>query len=108
MIVLFCLFLFLNIVAFVLIGYDKFLAKNHKSRISEKTLLTFVLIGGTIGSGIAMLFFRHKTAKKSYLRKFWSIIVLQILISLYYLSRIIINIRLNFNYSLLSYLQILD
>ena len=108
MIVLFYLFLFLNLIAFILIGYDKYLSKKHKSRISENTLLTFVLIGGTIGSGIAMLFFRHKTAKKSYLRKFWSIIVLQILISLYYLSRIIINIRLNFNYSLLSYLQILD
>ena len=75
----------------MLIGYDKFLAKNHKSRISEKTLLIFVLIGGTIGSGLAMLIFRHKTAKKSYLLKFWSITVLQILIGLYYLSGITTN-----------------
>ena len=80
MIVLFYLFLFLNLVAFILIGYDKFLAKNHKSRISEKTLLTFGFIGGTIGSGLAMLIFRHKTAKRSYLLKFWSIVVIQILI----------------------------
>ena len=88
MIVLFYLFLSLNIVAFVLIGYDKFLAKNHKSRISEKTLLTFVLIGGTIGSGIAMLVFRHKTAKESYLWKFWTVALIQIVLifTLFYLD----------------------
>ena len=80
MIVLFYLFLFLNIIAFILIGYDKYLAKKHKSRISEKTLLTFVLIGGTIGSGLAMLIFRHKTAKRSYLLKFWIIVSIQILL----------------------------
>ena len=91
MIVLLYLFLVLNIVGFILIGYDKFLAKNHKSRIPEKTLLTVVLIGGTIGSGLAMLIFRHKTAKKSYLSKFWSVTVLQILIGLYYLSGITTN-----------------
>ena len=79
MIVLFYLFLFLNIVAFVLTGYDKFLAKNNKKRISEKTLLTFVLIGGTTGSGIAMLIFRHKTAKRSYLVKFFGILLIQVL-----------------------------
>ena len=86
MIVLFYLFLFLNIIAFILIGYDKYLAKKHKSRISEKTLLTFVLIGGTIGSGLAMLIFRHKTAKRSYLLKFWIIVSIQILL-FYFLYR---------------------
>ena len=86
MIVLFYLFLFLNIIAFILIGYDKYLAKKHKRRISEKTLLTFVLIGGTIGSGLAMLIFRHKTAKRSYLLKFWIIVSIQILL-FYFLYR---------------------
>ncbi|MFV8331843.1 DUF1294 domain-containing protein [Flavobacterium sp. GSP14] len=59
-------------------GYDKFLAENHQRRISERTLLSFVFLGGTIGSGIAMLLFRHKTAKKSYLWKFWLLATLQI------------------------------
>lgn len=62
------------------IGYDKFLAKNQKRRISERTLLSFVFLGGTIGSGIAMLLFRHKTAKKSYLWKFWLLTTVQILL----------------------------
>lgn len=86
MIVLFYLFLFFNIIGFILIGYDKYLVKKHKSRISEKTLLTFVLIGGTIGSGLAMLLFKHKTAKRSYLLKFWGIAILQILL-FYFLYR---------------------
>ena len=72
-------FLVLNLIAFVLIGYDKKLAQNNKRRISEQTLLSFVFLGGSIGSGLSMLTFRHKTSKKSYLLKFWLIIVLQLL-----------------------------
>lgn len=80
-------FLVLNLIAFILIGYDKKRAQNNKRRISEKTLLTFVLIGGTIGSGLGMLAFRHKTVKTSYLLKFWLIVVVQLLISWFYLSK---------------------
>ena len=70
----------LNALAFIFIGIDKWLAIKQKRRISEQTLLTFVLLGGTIGSGLAMLAFRHKTAKMSYLWRFWIIVMLQILI----------------------------
>ena len=81
-------FLALNIIAFILMGYDKKLAQNNKRRISEKTLLAFVLIGGTVGSGLGMLFFRHKTSKTSYLLKFWLIIILQILIGWFYFNKL--------------------
>jgi uncharacterized membrane protein YsdA (DUF1294 family) len=79
-------FLVLNIIAFVLIGYDKKLAQKKKRRISEKTLLIWAAIGGTIGSSLAMSIFRHKTAKTSYLLKFFGIVSLQLLIiiSLFY------------------------
>ena len=80
MIILFYLFLILNIIAFIVIAYDKYLAKVHKRRISEKMLLSFVAFGGTVGSGIAMLLFRHKTAKRSYLFKFWTIVIIQVII----------------------------
>ena len=69
--VLCCSFLILNGIAFTLTAYDKHLAKAQKQRISERTLLSFVFFGGTIGSGLAMLIFRHKTSKISYLGKFW-------------------------------------
>ena len=68
-------------------GYDKKLAQNNKRRISEKTLLSFVFVGGTIGSGLGMLFFRHKTAKRSYLLKFWLIVILQILMVWFYFKK---------------------
>jgi len=79
-------FLAVNIIAFIVMGYDKKLAKNNKRRISELTLLIFVFIGGTIGSGLAMPFFRHKTAKTSYLLKFCLLAVLQFLIVWIYLT----------------------
>lgn len=80
---IFYIFLLVNFISFVLIGYDKKLAQNNKRRISEQTLLIFVLIGGTIGSGLGMLTFRHKTSKISYLWKFWLIVSIQILIILF-------------------------
>ncbi|GEL10381.1 Uncharacterized membrane protein YsdA, DUF1294 family [Flavobacterium glycines] len=82
---LFYRFLILNLIAFILIGYDKYLAKNNKHRIPERTLLSFTLFGGTIGLGLAMLIFSHKTSKRSYLLKFWLIVIIQItLIYIYF------------------------
>lgn len=75
-------FLILNILAFIITAYDKRLAITHKKRISEETLLTFVAVGGTIGSALAMYIFNHKTAKKYYLFKFYSIVIIQILMVL--------------------------
>ena len=75
----FFLLIFLNIIAFCLMGYDKHLAKNNQRRISEKTLLTSALLGGSIGSGLGMLYFRHKTAKTSYQIKFYGIVIVQII-----------------------------
>jgi len=80
MTILFEYFLLLNVFGFVVIAYDKYLAKKHKRRIPEKILLGCVLFGGTIGSGLGMLIFSHKTAKRSYLLKFWLIVIVQVII----------------------------
>lgn len=79
-------FFLINFIAFAIIAYDKNLAIKNKRRISEKTLLTWLVFGGTIGSSLAMLIFRHKTAKKSYLLKFWLIVVIQLLIGYFYFN----------------------
>lgn len=51
----------MSIIAFVVMGVDKRKAKQHKHRISEKTLWILALVGGSIGSYLGMIFFRHKT-----------------------------------------------
>ena len=77
---LFWYFLLINLVSFTMIGVDKRLAIQQKWRISERNLLLTSLIGGTIGSGLAMLILRHKTSKESFLLRFYGIILIQILI----------------------------
>jgi len=68
----------MNVFAFVVFGTDKWLAVRQQKRISEKTLLAISFIGGSIGAIGAMLLFRHKTAKPSFLWKFSVLLVLQI------------------------------
>ncbi len=76
--VLLVLFFVINGVAFILAGYDKYLAIKNKRRIPENTLFFFEAIGGTIGLLLAMLLFRHKTSKSSFIIKFTIILIIQI------------------------------
>jgi uncharacterized membrane protein YsdA (DUF1294 family) len=69
------LFILLNLVTFAIFGYDKFLARTNRSRISEKTLLSLAVIGGSAGAVFAQKIFRHKSRK--YRNLFWIILVVQ-------------------------------
>jgi uncharacterized membrane protein YsdA (DUF1294 family) len=73
-------FLIINLAGFFLVWFDNKRAIANQYRISEKTLLAIVAFGGIIGSGLAMLLFRHKTSKISYLLWFFVIIGLQIIV----------------------------
>ena len=70
-------FLFINIIVFILAGYDKYQARKNKQRVPENTLFLLEAIGGTIGLLTAMLIFRHKTSKMSFIIKFSIIFILQ-------------------------------
>jgi len=52
-----------NVVAFVMYGIDKGLAKKNTQRIPIMTLLGVAFLGGGIGALLSMLVFRHKTKK---------------------------------------------
>ncbi|MGO4773640.1 DUF1294 domain-containing protein [Flavobacterium sp. W22_SRS_FK3] len=78
--VLFAYFFIVNGLSFLLAGYDKYLARNNKRRISENTLFLMALLGGSIGLLLAMLMFRHKTSKTSFIIKFALIFLVQIII----------------------------
>ena len=71
-------FLFISVIVFILAGYDKYLARKNKRRIPENTLFFLEAIGGTIGLLFAMLLFRHKTSKTSFIVKFSGIFLIQI------------------------------
>ena len=56
-----------NMAAFSLYGLDKALARNAMSRISEFVLLSSAAVVGWFGGLCAMVLFRHKTRKTSFL-----------------------------------------
>ena len=69
----------INIISFIIMGLDKLLAILKKQRISENTLLLFAIIGGSLGTLLGMLFFRHKIRKL----KFQIIIPLILILTIY-------------------------
>ena len=56
-----------NAAGFVIFGYDKRCAVEHRWRVPEKTLFLTALLGGSVGSYVGMVVFRHKTRHW----KFW-------------------------------------
>jgi len=87
--VLFYYFVFINILAFIIYGYDKFIAKySNKRRISEQELHTFALIGGFLGATLAMALFRHKVSKNAFLIKHIIILLLWIAAVVYYFTQV--------------------
>ena len=63
------IFFIFNILTFSLYGIDKRKAIKGQWRISERMLLAFALLGGSIGAILAMMIFHHKT-------KHWKFILL--------------------------------
>ena len=53
-----------NTLTFVVYGIDKWKAKQGSWRISEATLLTLAVIGGSIGALLGMKIWHHKTMHK--------------------------------------------
>ena len=70
--------LIINILSFILMKVDKKKAIKKQSRISEITLYTFSLIGGTIGTLLGMQVYRHKTKKNSFIFVIMLIIGVQV------------------------------
>ena len=56
----------INVLTFLVYGIDKWKAKQGSWRISEATLLTLAVIGGSIGALLGMQVWHHKTMHKKY------------------------------------------
>ena len=59
-----------SVTAFLLFAYDKWRAGRPGARVAEFRLLLIGALGGWPGGLLAMLLFRHKTAKLSFQIKY--------------------------------------
>lgn len=55
-----------NVIAFILFGIDKQRARKHAFRISERTLMIWGIVGGSLGALLGMQVFHHKTKHKKF------------------------------------------
>jgi uncharacterized membrane protein YsdA (DUF1294 family) len=62
------LFALINLITFLLFGFDKIRARAGSSRVSEGALLIWAFFGGTIGAYAGRAIFRHKTRKQPFSR----------------------------------------
>ena len=76
----------INLIGFALMGIDKYKAKKRAFRISEATLFTVAVIGGSIGSILGMYAFRHKTRHRSFVYGMPLILIIQIILILAFLN----------------------
>ena len=63
-------FAVMNVVTFLIFGFDKWRAGRAGRRVPESTLAVLGALGGWPGGLLAMKVFHHKTAKRSFQLKF--------------------------------------
>ena len=59
--IMICYLTAINLIGFLVMGIDKWKARNHKWRIKERTLFLIAVLLGSVGTWIGMYVFRHKT-----------------------------------------------
>ena len=78
--------LLINAAGFVVMLYDKYLAKNNLWRIPERTLFGIALFGGSLGCLAGMYTVRHKTRHKSFTIGIPLILIIQLALLIYFLK----------------------
>lgn len=56
----------INLLTFLVYGWDKLMAKWQKRRVPEKTLFLLAGLLGSVGAWLGMQLFRHKTKHTSF------------------------------------------
>ena len=77
---------FTNLLLFILMGLDKRKAKLNHWRISEKTLFSLALMGGSIGGILGIYTFRHKTKHLKFTLGFPIIFLFQLIFIFLFLN----------------------
>lgn len=76
-------YLAINVLLFLLMGWDKSRAVKEKLRIPESQIYTLSLIGGGLGGFLGMQVFKHKSRKISFRIVFILSIVVHIFLILW-------------------------
>ena len=80
--------LIVNVLAFIIYGFDKYQARKAGRRIPEATLLIWAGIGGSIGAWMGMKLWHHKTLHKKFKYGIPIIIIIQVALAVYLLTNI--------------------
>lgn len=80
------LFLFINILGFIITGIDKKKAVENKWRISERGLITLAILGGAPGVYLAMRTFDHKISKPLFKAGVLFLLFIYVALLLWYIS----------------------
>lgn len=78
----------INLLDFVLCGADKHRARRGKWRIRERTLLGLAALGGSVGLLAGMRMFHHKTLKPAFQYGAPAILVVQLGLAVFVMSRL--------------------
>ena len=73
----------INALGFIIMLYDKNLAKNHQTRVPESSLFAIAVFGGSIGIWLAMYTVRHKKRHISFRLGIPAIIGVQFLLAFF-------------------------
>jgi uncharacterized membrane protein YsdA (DUF1294 family) len=77
----------INVLTFLVYGLDKWKARRDQWRIPEATLLMLAVLGGSIGALLGMTVFHHKTRHKKFQIGLPLILLAQILLTYFLLTR---------------------
>lgn len=77
----------INVIGFLAMLIDKEKAKRGSWRIPEKTLFMFTFLGGGIGTIAGMYLFRHKTKKLKFTIGFPVILMTEVALIIYWITR---------------------
>lgn len=76
----YCYFIIINILALIVMKWDKRQAIKHKQRVPEQDLFLLALVGGVGGIYLGMYLFRHKTKKVKFVLGIPIILIMWLLI----------------------------
>jgi len=77
----------ITVVTFLVYGIDKWKSQHKRWRIPESVLLGLAAIGGSVGAWLGMLVWRHKTQHKKFKYGVPAILVVQVAVVVWFLSK---------------------